>query len=335
MPARRSMPRPAGHSRPACSLPPLCYGWGMSASGVTYGFIGLGNMGGPMAANLSAFLAAGGHPPLVVFDAAGTQERAPDGAACAADAAAVARQADTIFLSLPDGAVVKAVAEEIAGTPERRAATLVDLSTVGIDAARELDALLRGRAVVYADCPVSGGRIGAQNATIALMWAGPADLLEAHRPALGSFAGNIFHVGAQAGQGQALKLLNNFLSATITAATVEALLFGLTQGLDLKTMLDAVNASSGGSNASREKFVRRVLTGTFDSGFDTALMAKDLRLFADSLRRAGSPDVFAGESEALWQAFEDAMPASDHMEIYKYIRDRHAQPAGPAEEEKP
>lgn len=300
---------------------------------VTYGFIGLGNMGGPMAANLSAFLAADGQPPLVAFDTAGTAERAPKGAVCTADAAAVAQQADLVFLSLPDGPVVRAVAEAVARTPARRAAAAVDLSTVGIDAARDLDALLRGQGMAFADCPVSGGRIGARNATIALMWAGPADLLEAHRPALESFAGNIFHVGPEPGQGQALKLLNNFLSATITAATAEALLFGLTQGLDLKTMLDAVNVSSGGSNAGRDKFVRRVLTGTFDSGFDTALMAKDMHLFAESLREAHSPEVFTGTTEALWQNFCDAMPASDHMEIYKYIRDRNPHPAGPAEED--
>ena len=296
----------------------------MSGNGVTYGFVGLGNMGGPMAANLAAFLAAGGYPPPVVFDAAGTADRAPDGAACAPDLAAVAKQADLVFLSLPDGPVVKAVAEAIAQAPERRAAALVDLSTVGIDAARDIDGLLQERGMAFADCPVSGGRIGARNATISLMWAGPADLLELHRPALDSFAGNVFHVGERPGQGQALKLLNNFLSATITGATAEALLFGLTQGLDLKTMLDVVNVSTGGSAASREKFVRRVLPGTFDSGFDTALMAKDIALFAESLRRAGAPEVFTGATETLWRDFRDAMPASDHMEIYCYIRDRCA-----------
>ena len=303
--------------------------------GVTYGFIGLGNMGGPMATNLAVHLAVGGHPAPVVFDAAGTAERAPGSAVCAADTAAVAQQADLVFLSLPDGPIAKAVAEEIAQAPERRAAALVDLSTVGIDAARELDALLAGHGMAYADCPVSGGRIGAQNATIALMWAGPVDLLERHRAALESFAGNVFHVGERPGQGQTLKLLNNFLSATVTAATAEALLFGLTQGLDLKTMLDAVNVSSGGSNASRDKFVRRVLPGTFDSGFDTALMAKDMQLFLDSLRRAGSPEVFAGASEAVWREFRDAMPESDHMEIYTYIRDRLSAAAEQAEEDGP
>ncbi|MDE0148866.1 MAG: NAD(P)-dependent oxidoreductase [Rhodospirillaceae bacterium] len=302
--------------------------------GVIYGFIGLGNMGGPMAANLAAFLAAGGYPSPVVFDAAGTADRAPGGAACAPDAATVAQQADLVFLSLPDGSVVQAVAEAIAQTPERRASALVDLSTVGIDAAREIDGLLQAHGMAFADCPVSGGRIGAQNATISLMWAGPADLLEVHRPALESFAGNVFHVGDRPGQGQALKLLNNFLSATITAATAEALLFGLTQGLDLKTMLDVVNVSTGGSAASREKFVRRVLPGTFDSGFDNALMAKDLALFADSLRRAGAPEALTGATEALWREFRDAMPASDHMEVYCYIRDRGAgQGQRPAEDD--
>ncbi len=295
----------------------------MSGRGVTYGFVGLGNMGGPMAANLAAFLAADGQRPPVVFDAAGTAARAPAGAVCAKSAAGVARRADLVFLSLPDGPAVQAVAEGIAGATGRRAAALVDLSTVGIEAARKLAARLHDRGMACADSPVSGGRIGAQNATVALMWAGPGDLLEAHRPALASFARHIFHVGERPGQGQALKLLNNFLSATITGATAEALLFGLTQGLDLRTMLDALDVSSGGSNASRDKFVRRVLTGSFDSGFATALMAKDIGLFAESLRRAGAPEIFTGPSAALWQAFDAAMPASDHMEIYRYIRDRH------------
>jgi len=286
----------------------------------TYGFIGLGNMGGPMAANLSGWLTAEGKAPLVVFDAAGTADRAPAEAHPAESAAGVAARADIVFLSLPDGPIVTSVAQAVAESDDRRPSVLVDLSTIGINAAQGVDRILSDHGITFVDCPVSGGQIGAQNATIALMWAGSADILEAHQPALAAFAKNIFHVGNTPGQGQALKLLNNFLSATITGATSEALLFGLTQGLDLKTMLDVINVSTGGSNASKEKFVRRVLPETFDSGFDTALMAKDVTLFADSLQDAGSPDVFASATNALWQAFLAAAPGSDHMEIYKYIR---------------
>lgn len=290
----------------------------MSANeATTYGFVGLGNMGRPMAANI----ARGGFP-LAVFDAAGTDTRAPEGAAVATSAADVAQASDVVFLSLPDGPVVQAVAAAIAAAPDRRAGAIVDLSTTGIDAAQAVDAQLAAAGVAFVDCPVSGGQIGAQNATIALMWAGPEDLLALHRPVLEAFSGNIFHVGNRAGQGQALKLLNNFLSATITGATTEAMLFGLTQGLDPRTMLDVVNVSTGGSNASKEKFVRRVLPETFDSGFDTVLMAKDVALFADSLAKAGSPAIFTGPTLDLWQRFARAMPDSDHMEIYPYVRDR-------------
>lgn len=295
---------------------------------ITFGFIGLGNMGGPMAANLSAHLRSSGAPALTVFDAAGTEGRAPAGADIAEDVADLARKADMIFLSLPDGPVVQTVANAIAETAGRRATVVVDLSTVGIDAAQAVNDSLTKHDIAFVDCPVSGGQIGAQNATIALMWAGDGALLEQHRRVLDSFAGNIFHVGDRPGQGQALKLLNNFLSATITGATTEALLFGLTQGLDLKTMLDVVNVSTGGSNASKEKFVRRVLPETYDSGFDTALMAKDVALFAGSHGRAGSPPVFVGPTNDLWQAFVNAMPDSDHMEIYTYIRDQLAEKEG-------
>ncbi len=286
----------------------------------SYGFVGLGNMGAPMAANLSGWLDARRNQPLVVFDAAGTVDRTPDAASPAATASEVARRADVVFLSLPDGAAVTSVTAAIAQAEERRVSVVVDLSTIGINAAQDVHRRLADHGIAFVDCPVSGGQIGARNAAITLMWAGSADILATHRPALAAFAKNIFHVGNCPGKGQALKLLNNFLSATITGVTGEALLFGLTQGLDLKTMLDVINVSTGGSNASKEKFVRRVLPETFDSGFDTALMAKDVSLFMESLHRTSSPDVYAGVTNALWQDFLASAPESDHMEIYNYIK---------------
>ncbi len=269
-----------------------------------------------MAANL-----AKSGVPMVVFDKAGAEGRAPPGADEAASAADVARRVDAIFLSLPDGPVVDAVVGEIAAAAGRRATTVIDLSTVGIDAARRAAERCAQAGMTYVDCPVSGGRAGAVAATIAVMWAGPSDLLAVHRPALGAIARNVFHVGDAPGQGQAMKLLNNFLSATATAATGEAMLFGLSQGLDLETMLAVVNVSTGESYASREKFTKRVLTGTFDSGFATALMAKDVTLYADSVAAAGTPADQATLTADLWRRADAALPGSDHVEMYKYQRD--------------
>ncbi len=281
-----------------------------------YGFVGLGNMGGPMAANL-----ARSGVELVVFDKAGTAARAPAGARAASSAADVAATAETVFLSLPDGPAVLDVLAEICGAPERVARTVVDLSTVGVEAARQASDRARASGVSYVDAPVSGGRSGAIDATISIMWAGSASLLESNRPALGSIAKHVFHVGTEAGQGQALKLLNNFLSATATAATGEAVLFGLSQGLDLKMVLDVVNVSTGRSHASADKYVNRVLSGTFDSGFATRLMAKDVRLFSEAVAAAGTPHAIGTAVRVLWDAVEADRPGGDHTEVFTFLRD--------------
>lgn len=284
-----------------------------------YGFVGLGNMGGPMAANLSRAEAE-----VVVFDAAGTAERAPAGAHAAASLADLAARAETVFLSLPDGPVVLDVLAQVGAAPDRVVSTVVDLSTVGIELAQRAFAEACAMGLVYIDAPVSGGRSGAVEATITVMWAGPADVLETLRPALEVMAKHVFHVGTEAGQGQALKLLNNFLSATSTAATGEALLLGLAQGLELPTILDVVNVSTGRSHASADKYVRRVLTGTFDSGFATRLMAKDVRLFAEAAAAAGTPHEIGAAVRALWDAVDAGLPGSDHTEVFAFLRDGSA-----------
>ena len=280
-----------------------------------YGFVGLGNMGGPMAAHLARV-----GTELVVFDKAGTAAKSPAGALAAGSAADVAAAAETIFLSLPDATVVLDVLAEICAADGRVARTVIDLSTIGVEAARSAFEHARSAGMTYVDAPVSGGRSGAIDATISIMWAGPAALLEVHRPALGAMAKHIFHVGNEAGQGQALKLLNNFLSATATAATGEAVVFGLSQGLDMKMILDVVNVSTGRSRASEDKYVNRVLSGTFDSGFATHLMAKDVRLYSEAAGAAGTPHDIGATVEALWDAMEAQKPDSDHTEVFAFLR---------------
>lgn len=278
-----------------------------------FGFIGLGQMGGPLAAHL-----AGAGFDLTVHDKADVP--APGGAARAASAGEVAAAADTVFLSLPDGPATLAVAGEIAEAGGRRATAVVDLSTIGPDAAREAAAVCKAAGVLYVDAPVSGGRAGALAGTVTVMWAGPAGELDRRRDALASFSANVFHVGDEPGQGQALKMLNNFLAGTAMAATSEAILYGLTQGLDMKTMLDVINVSSGVNSASRDKFPDRVLTGTFDAGFKTALIAKDIRLYLENTRAAGSPDSLGAAVAGIWAACDRALPGSDFTRIFEFIR---------------
>ena len=280
----------------------------------TIGFIGLGNMGRPMADNL---VAAGFH--LICFDAAGTAERLPGGARAASDAAEVFANADTVMVSVPDGAATTALIAQLERTPRPRVTTVVDLSTVGPTVARASAAQLEPLGVTYCDGPVSGGVAGARAATISLMFAGPATVLDAHRTILEAIAGNVFHVGERAGMGQAMKLLNNYLSAVALAATSEAVSFGMAEGLDMRIMLDVLNVSTGRNSATYDKFPNRVITATYDAGFHTRLMSKDVALFLESVVRAGTSAVVASAVAGVWAAADAAMPASDFTEIWKYV----------------
>jgi len=278
------------------------------------GFVGLGNMGAPMAANI----AAAGFP-LTGFDAAGTAGRLPDGCSPAGSIAEVVAGVDTVLLSVPDGAVSLSIVDEIVVARERRVGVVIDLSTVGPVAAQEAARRLAEAGVTYVDGPVSGGVAGARARTITLMFGGPTPVFEAHRRLLESFAGNVFHVGEQAGHGQAMKLLNNFLSATALAASSEALALGQAYGLDMQTMLDVVNVSTGRNSATADKFPNRVLTGTYDTGFFTHLMAKDVRLFNSVAAEVGTAHAVSGAVGEVWNACEQALPGSDFSEIWTFV----------------
>jgi 3-hydroxyisobutyrate dehydrogenase len=278
------------------------------------GFLGLGQMGHPMAANIAA---AGFE--LLCFDPAGTEERLPSGAVVATSAADVFAGTDTVLLSVPDGAATMAVVEDLCATPQRRVTTVIDLSTVGPAVAADAAKRLARVGVTYVDGPVSGGAAGARAATISLMFGGPTAVLEAHRDVLASFCGSVFHVGEHAGQGQAMKLLNNFLSATALAATSEAVAFGLTSGLEMDTMLEVLNASTGRNSATVDKFPNRIATGTFDAGFRTALMAKDLRLYTAAVKAAGAQGSVGMAVSDMWQQADGALPGSDFTQIWQFV----------------
>jgi 3-hydroxyisobutyrate dehydrogenase len=281
----------------------------------TLGFIGLGNMGGPMCANI----AKAQRWPMVVFDAAGTAARAPAGVTQAASVAEVAATADTILLSLPDGKIVAAVAAEIAAAPNRRAATIADLSTVGVVAAREIGTAMAKAGIAFVDAPVSGGRAGAIAATITVMCAGAADAVAMLTPVFKTMAGNVIPVGTQPGQGQAMKLANNFLSAVAMTATSEAVHFGISQGLDMKTMLDVLNVSTGRNTATSDKFPNRIATGTFDAGFAMPLMSKDVGLYYENAVAAGTvTDVGTAVAE-IWKGAVKSWPDGDFTRIYDVV----------------
>jgi 3-hydroxyisobutyrate dehydrogenase len=218
--------------------------------------------------------------------------------------------------------IVDAVVDAIAAGGSARAATVVDLSTVGPQVAGEAAERLSPFGVTYTDGPVSGGVAGARAGTISMMFAGPAHVLEANRSVFEAIAGNVFHVGTRAGQGQAMKLLNNYLSATALAATSEAIAFGVAEGLEMSVIVDVLNVSTGRTSASADKFPKRVITGTYDAGFHTRLMAKDVRLFLDSAARTATPTDVAASVCDVWQRADAAMPGSDFTRIWQFVSGR-------------
>ena len=291
----------------------------MSANGI--GFVGLGNMGRPMAENL----VKSGRD-VVVYDAAGTQARAPRGAELAASNAALAGRVEVIHLCVPNGRASESIAREIAGAPERRTRLVVDHSTIGTGAALRVHALLAEHGVEYVDAPISGGVSGAVNATLAIMYSGPEATFDRLRPVFESVAGHVFRVGSRPGQGQAMKVLNNFLSGTAMAATAEAVAFGVAQGLDMGMILDVVNASSGRNTATSDKFPNRVLTGTWDAGFSSTQFNKDLGLYRDAAEAIGASRPISPAVFEVWRRLEAHRPNADITCIYPFVRDTPDRP---------
>ena len=285
------------------------------------GFVGLGNMGRPMATNLVNSGRA-----VVVHDAAGTQARAPRGARLAASNTALAATVEVVHLCVPDGGASESIAREVAAAPDRRTRLVVDHSTIGTTAAVRVHALLAGHGVEYVDAPVSGGVSGAVNATLAIMYSGSETTFETLRPIFESMAGNVFRVGSRPGQGQAMKVLNNFLSGTAMAATAEAVAFGVRQGLDMKMILDVVNASSGRNTATTDKFPNRVLTGTWDAGFHSTQIDKDLGLYRDAAEAIGASRPVSPAVSDLWRRLEAHEPNADISRVYPFVRDMPQEP---------
>ncbi len=281
------------------------------------GFIGLGNMGGPM----SRRLVEAGHQ-LTVFDTrAEAMERLTKiGAKAARSAAAVADRVETVMTSLPSLDVGLKVATGdhgiIRGNRVRR---YVDLSTTGSRAAIKTAEILKERNIVQIDCPVSGGVAGAERGTLAVMVSGPKEEIEHVRPALEVF-GKVFICGDKPGMAQSMKLANNFLSATGMAASSEAIAMGVKAGLDPSLMVDVLNAGSGMNTATTQKFPRSVLPGTFDYGFGMALMVKDVRLFLSEAESFGIPIEVAQAVGRLWEkALAENGENSDFTELAKTV----------------
>jgi 3-hydroxyisobutyrate dehydrogenase-like beta-hydroxyacid dehydrogenase len=263
----------------------------------TIGFIGVGRMGQPMASRLIA----AGHP-VVAYDVQGQalSAIAVKGAETVSSPAEVASRAEIVMASLPVPAVVQEVALGERGIAAgSRVRVFVDLSTTGPRVAKAIAAALAERGITAIDAPVSGGVAGAVKGTLAVMTSGPKPECDGLRPMLEAI-GKVFYIGPEPGMGQMMKLINNLLSATATAATSEAIVLGAKAGLDPYVMIDVINAGSGRNTATEDKFPRAILPRSFDYGFALGLMTKDVKLCIDEADALAVPMWIGQAVKQLW-----------------------------------
>ncbi|HZL41108.1 MAG TPA: NAD(P)-dependent oxidoreductase [Pseudolabrys sp.] len=285
------------------------------------GFIGLGNMGQPMARRLIE----AGHK-LVVYD---TRNDAVVplvalGAKLASSPQDVADRVETVMSSLPSLQISQKVAAGEGGVIHgKKVKRYIDLSTTGSRVAAEICAALAKKNIVQIDSPVSGGVGGANKGTLAVMVSGPQADIDVVKDAL-SVLGKVFVIGDKPGMAQTMKLANNFLSATAMAATSEAVAMGVKAGLDAQIMIDVINAGSGRSTASDGKFPQAILPRTFNYGFATGLMLKDVRLCAEEAKALGVPDQVMNVVRDQWETTNSEFGGDSDLTVIAQMIERRA-----------
>lgn len=285
----------------------------------TIGFIGLGNMGAPIAANL-----AKGAQSVIAFDVrtealASAREQ---GMTTAQSVREVADQTDTLFVSLPTPQIVEQVVLGAGGIIEGSAVRrVIDLSTSGPRMARRLSEPLAKKGIALLEAPVSGGVGGARAATLAIMTSGPEETYREVAPLLQTI-GKPFFVGAGAGLAQTMKLVNNMVSGAALAITAEAMAMGAKAGIDPGIMIAVLNAGSGRNTATLDKFPRAVLTGSYDYGFATELMLKDSSLFMDEAEALGLSLPTSQAVRQLWIETLSELGPCDFTAIARLMEQR-------------
>jgi len=292
---------------------------------MTVGWIGIGNMGWPMARNAKR---AG--IDVVVYDVdQGRMGKFAEefDAKRAPTLRALAETSDVIVTIVPDGKVVRRICF---GDGDRLldgmspGKIVVDMSSSAPTGTRELGDELLKHGIILIDAPVSGGTVGADAATLSIMVGGSDEAAIAKvMPVLQATGKNVFRCGSL-GCGHAMKCLNNYLSAVGLTAANEALVIGQKFGLDPATMIDIINVSSGRNNSTETKYHQRVLNRKYGSGFAAALMAKDVGI-ASGL--AGDQEAFAPLLNTLndiWAQASAQLPGVDHEVTIEYYEKANA-----------
>lgn len=283
----------------------------------TVGFIGLGNMGTPMAGRL----AGAGHR-LIVHDqsseAVEAFRTAHPGSSTAEETGW--QDAETIITMLPTSDIVEQVLLEGSATADARASTLfIDMSSAEPTRSHQLGEALAERGMRYVDAPVSGGVQGAVEGRLAIMVGGAVEDVDQAMPLFEAMGRSIIRVGA-AGAGHAAKALNNLVSAATVTVTSEALHIGKRFGIDPQILTDVLNSSSGRSATTENKVARFMLSGSFDSGFPIGLMSKDVNIALALAADVGAEAVLSRCCADLWRAaVADGHAREDHTKMYAIL----------------
>ena len=289
---------------------------------ISIGFIGLGNMGNPMALNI---LKKGYAVTVFDMNPKTMENLVAAGAKGASSAADAIRNADIILTSLPGTPEVEPFYLAAGGVIEmaKKGAVLIDLSSVLPSTARKIETAAKARGLKFLEAPVSGGVTGARAATLAVMTGGDAAALEQVRPILNAIGTNIYHVGP-AGAGNTIKAINNMMSTVNACAMMEGFAVGLKAGLDLKTMADIVKSSSGNSMALA-RVDRALIPRNFEPGFKVALMNKDLDTFHAMAKELHVPVSFSNMAQHYQQsALAAGLGEKDTSVIFTVIEQRAA-----------
>ena len=290
----------------------------------TIGFIGIGNMGRPMAANL----VKGGYR-VVAYDADATRaaQFAKDaGAKSATTLADLGKGVDAIVTMLPTGKEVRACLLETEGGALAanlpKGALVIDMSSADPVGTRATHADLARRGLAFVDAPVSGGVPRATDGSLAIMIGGETEAVAAAKPVLSRMGTRLFEVGGP-GNGHAMKALNNFVAGTGFIAVAEAVLVGKRFGLDPNVMIDVMNVSTG-KNFNTENVVKQhVISGAFASGFALGLLAKDVKIAADLASAIDVDSPLTRLSSALLGEARDRVGGEkDHTLAYTYWEKR-------------
>jgi 3-hydroxyisobutyrate dehydrogenase len=288
----------------------------------TIAFIGLGNMGGPMAANL----VKAGHK-VVGFDLVKTSldQAKADGASIADSAAAAVKGADVVITMLPAGKHVVSVWSDIIPSVVK-GALVIDCSTIDVESSRQAHALASKASVLSVDAPVSGGTGGAKGATLTFMAGGAAPAFAAAKPVLEAMGKKIVHCG-DAGAGQAAKICNNMILGISMIAVGEAFALAEKLGLSHQALFDVSSTSSGQCWALTSycpvpgPVPASPANNGYKPGFASALMVKDLTLAQDAANAVGAATPLGKHAQEIYKAFDAAGNGGvDFSGIIQHVR---------------